>query len=548
MMKSGQQGGLTVRLEGLLCHPLPLSRGGPVSRHQKARGALTTHPFPGACAPTSPHPHTGAVVSVCGKWRLRSGRALSPSGPLPPPSAMEAPEVLWQWRGATDGGFIVASPGHLDSLHSQCRRGPTGWRRWCPPPLRAVPDGCGHIFRRGSNGWRHWRPSPLRAQAQVFPPAQRMAPLGHVCHQLPPPVLAAIFVARGPYIGTHLHVCTFMTSKLHDTMRGRPISPLSSLPFFAPASSPPVGPCWSLPFCGCRCPALRVVYLFFSLPLFVSPLSRSAPGTLHDTVLDSFSLLRDRLDRGRACRPAAAFPQPPTLHLYEPAPGAPPMFVGSGQRHCAQVTCHAALPLAPPLPLSLSPPWSALCLPLGPSLVALPLTRMLHNNVQGTLPSSCPGPSCRCAHGAWQPSVLPGPSVGGLVASSMPLSRPLYFSPLHWPVLSLPFSSCSALPPLSVPLRPLSMMHDTYLFSNTSGHTLLLAHCTPLLPLLFVPVARGQGRQEPVHPSLVRRSLLPRAGSGQRHGAHDARHVAQQSPLWPLYPPPLSFSGRLPFV
>ena len=192
MMKCGQRGGLTVRLEGLLCHPPPLSRGGPLSRHQTARGGLTTHPFPGACVPTSTHPDTGTVVSVCGKWRLRSGRALSPSGPLPPLSAMEAPEVLWQWRRATDGGFIVASPGHLVSLHSQCRRGPTGWRRWCPSPLRAVPDGRGHNFRRGSSGWRHWRPPPLRPRAQVFPLAQRMAPLGHL---LPPPVVAATSVA-----------------------------------------------------------------------------------------------------------------------------------------------------------------------------------------------------------------------------------------------------------------------------------------------------------------------------------------------------------------
>ena len=64
---------------------------------------------------------------------------LSSPGPLPPPSAMEAPEVLWQWRGAADGGFIVASPGYLVSLHSHSRRGSTGWRRWCPSPLRALP-------------------------------------------------------------------------------------------------------------------------------------------------------------------------------------------------------------------------------------------------------------------------------------------------------------------------------------------------------------------------------------------------------------------------
>ena len=67
MMKCGQRGGLTVCLEGLLCHPPPLSRGGPLSRHHTARGGLTTHPFPGACVPTSTHPGTAALVSVCGK-------------------------------------------------------------------------------------------------------------------------------------------------------------------------------------------------------------------------------------------------------------------------------------------------------------------------------------------------------------------------------------------------------------------------------------------------------------------------------------------------
>ena len=183
MMRCGQRGELTVRLVGFLCHPPPLSRRGPLSRHQAARGGgLTTHPVPSACVSTYRHPDTGAVVSVCGKWRLPSGYALRPSGPLPPPSAMEAPEVLWQWRGATDGGFIVSSPGHLVSLHSQCRRGPGGWRGWCPSPLRVVPtvvatssagglvDGatgacplCASRHRsshRRPNRWRRWCMSP----------------------------------------------------------------------------------------------------------------------------------------------------------------------------------------------------------------------------------------------------------------------------------------------------------------------------------------------------------------------------------------------------
>ena len=111
----------------------------PVSAPSSPGGGLTTHPFPGARVSTSAQPDTGAVVLVCWKWRLQSGRALSSPGPLPPPSAMEAPEALLPWRGATDGEFIVASPGHLVSLHSHSRRGPTGWRRWCPSAVRAFP-------------------------------------------------------------------------------------------------------------------------------------------------------------------------------------------------------------------------------------------------------------------------------------------------------------------------------------------------------------------------------------------------------------------------
>ena len=110
MKKCGQRGGLTVRLEGFLRHPLPWSRGGPLFRHPTARGGPTSHPLPGACVSTSERPDTAAVVSVRWKWRLQSGRALSSPGPLPPPSAMEAPEVLWQRRGETGGGFICGIP------------------------------------------------------------------------------------------------------------------------------------------------------------------------------------------------------------------------------------------------------------------------------------------------------------------------------------------------------------------------------------------------------------------------------------------------------
>ena len=73
-------------------------------------GGPTAHPLPGDCVSTSERPDTGAVVSVRWKWRLQSGRALSSPGSLPPPSAMEAPEVLWQRRGEADGGFICGIP------------------------------------------------------------------------------------------------------------------------------------------------------------------------------------------------------------------------------------------------------------------------------------------------------------------------------------------------------------------------------------------------------------------------------------------------------
>ena len=293
MIKCGQRGGLTVRLEGFLCHTPPLSRGGPLSRHQTARGGLTTHPFPGACVYTSTHPHTGAVVSVCGKWRLRSGRALSPPGPLPPPSAMEAPEVLWQWRGATDGGFIVESPGHLVSVHSQCRKGPTdgavGAHPLCALFLTGVATTSAGGPVDGATGAR-----PLCA------PGHRSSHWPNGWRLCWPPLLLHRSAA-----GSHILVCMCMTKKLHDTMRGKPTSPLSTLLPLPSASSLvpsllwlslPCSPCSPLPVC-----------LFFLASLVVPPPSRSVPGTLHDTVPCSFSFPRDRLARaGRRLPPAAA--------------------------------------------------------------------------------------------------------------------------------------------------------------------------------------------------------------------------------------------------
>ena len=76
----------TTRVEGRAPVLAPYGRGG---------GGGASHPFPGACVSTSKHSDT-ASVSAIRKWRLLSGRTLSPPGPLPPSSAMQAPEVRWQ--------------------------------------------------------------------------------------------------------------------------------------------------------------------------------------------------------------------------------------------------------------------------------------------------------------------------------------------------------------------------------------------------------------------------------------------------------------------
>ena len=87
----------------------PVEQMAPVSAPNSPGGAAA-HPLPGARVSTSERPDTGAVVSVRWKWRLQSSRALSSPGPLPPPSAMEAPESLWQRCGETSGGFICGIP------------------------------------------------------------------------------------------------------------------------------------------------------------------------------------------------------------------------------------------------------------------------------------------------------------------------------------------------------------------------------------------------------------------------------------------------------
>ena len=297
--------------------------------------------------------------------------------------------------------------------------GATGARPLCAP---------GHRSSHWPNGWRLcWQPLLLHRSAA----------------------------------GPHIHVCMCMTSKLHDTMRGKPTSPLSTLLPLPSASSPSAGPRWSPPFCGCLRPVLRALSRLSACSscrpsLFPPSLARCT------TLYHALSPFRGTASRVRD----TDCPQPPlALHLHEPAPGAPPIFVGSGQSHCAQVTCNAALL---PAPLSLCLPLPALCSPVDPSLCSLPLTRTLHNNVQG-LSSPCPGPSCRCAHGAWQPSAFWPPLCPCLVPSASPpsLARLVPSFPLvHCPFCSTP-----------TPCAPPPSEHD-------ARHSRVLVHIHPVTPLL----------------------------------------------------------------
>ena len=224
-------------------------------------------------------------------------------------------------------------------------------------------------------------------------------------------------------------------------MLGKPTSPLSTLPHLLSTSSPSAGPRWSPPFCGRLCSSPRALSRLSACSSCCPSFPPSVPllpwhVARHCTRLFLlFAGWSSRLRPGHACCPAARGTPPwhpiPSCRLptcRSPRLGLPQHSLVL-DNHCAQVARHAALLLAPPPPL-FSHPLSALCLPFVPSLFALPLTRTLHNNVRGTVFSPCPGPSYCCAHGAWQPSKLPGPSVGCLLASSVPLSRPLCSSPL----------------------------------------------------------------------------------------------------------------------
>ena len=95
----------------LLAPPVALVEGrAPVSAPNSTGGGrppilslVPVYPLPSGLIPVP-------WYQSAGSGGYKSGRALSSPGPLPPPSAMEAPEVLWQRRGETDGGFICGIP------------------------------------------------------------------------------------------------------------------------------------------------------------------------------------------------------------------------------------------------------------------------------------------------------------------------------------------------------------------------------------------------------------------------------------------------------
>ena len=282
----------------------------PVS-HQTARGGLTTHPFL-SLVPVCPLPHFPIPVpwyQSVGSGGYEAAVRSRPPGQCHPRARWRplrsygtgaqrrTGDLLWHALATWLVCIVNAAGGQPD--------GAAGARPLCAPLPTVVAistaggpvDGatgarplCAprHRSSHRPNGWRRWVTFVTNCLRRSWQP---------------------FFVAGGPYFGTHLHVCTFMTSELHDTIRGKPISPLSSLPLFPSASSLPVGPRCSLPFCGCPRPALcafsrlsarssRCPSLFPLCPVL-------PPSTLHDTVPDTFSSLRDPLDRGRACCPAA---------------------------------------------------------------------------------------------------------------------------------------------------------------------------------------------------------------------------------------------------
>ena len=203
-------------------------------------------------------------------------------------------------------------------------------------------------------------------------------------------------------------------------------------------------------------------------------------------------------------------------------------------RACYTTRCMACSPAPSLTPFPCRLPFVYL-VPLGPSLSALPATRMVHNNVRGTRFSLCPDLVCRYAHGAVQPFGLLGPFVvPPLVALCPVLSSSL--SSCARTVPSFPLLLCP-IPTPSVPLSPghgarQCAVHDTHLFSGW-------LHCPPHFGRLPGPLLAPSFSS---HAPLARfcaclcRPNLHCFGWGQRHCAHYTRHVAHHAPLGPLYP------------
>ena len=118
----------------------------------------------------------------------------------------------------------MASPGHLVNQHNRCRRGPTGWRRWRPSPLRH--NNCHRD--RGSSGWRHWRVSPLRHRL-----GHRMGgPTDGAAGARPPVPLSASGARLGRRDMTH--AC--MRSELVSGRARRTARRMAAIPYPAPSA------------------------------------------------------------------------------------------------------------------------------------------------------------------------------------------------------------------------------------------------------------------------------------------------------------------------
>ena len=113
MRKCGQRGGFTLRLEGFLRHPPPLSRGGPLFRHPTARGGrppilslVPVYPLPSGLIPVPWYQSAGS-----GGYKA-AGRS-RPPGLCHPRARWRPLRSYGRDAGRRTGDSFVASPGHL---------------------------------------------------------------------------------------------------------------------------------------------------------------------------------------------------------------------------------------------------------------------------------------------------------------------------------------------------------------------------------------------------------------------------------------------------